>query len=105
MYLQKDNAESGYDYVLYSSLESGLDYSIFYVSPINEYVDQSGSSGWLCFPDTLQEHGDFLRIYKFYEDPYDLDVGGEINDEQSCRQAGTLVAILQFTTDANGEEV
>ena len=105
MYLQKDDADSGYDYVLYSSLESGLEYSIFYVSYANWEIDQSGSSGWLCYPDTLQEYGDFLRIYKFYEDPYDLGIGGEINDEQNCRKAGTLVAILQFTTDANGEEV
>lgn len=105
-YLKKDYADNGDDYALYFSLESGYCSSVFYINPIDGWIDQS-AYGWICSGDTFQEYGHFLRIYKFgeYEDIYDTEIGDNVYAEDSCRKHGTLVGILQFTTNVNGEEV
>lgn len=108
VYLKKDWDIDGNGMpVLYINLESGNCCSVFYSSPANGSVYQTGYN-WICQNDILAgDSGDVIRIYKFGDESFIYDTGLESTDfyaENNCKKYGTLVAIIAFIYDNDGDE-
>lgn len=106
LYIRTDDEDDGgSNYVIYTSLESGNAHGVFYISQDGS-ITQS-SYNWVCSGEVLQNYGDYIRIYKFgdYEDIYDTEIGDNAGSEWDCRTHGSLVIILKFDRDAQGNNV